>query len=365
MGMEYEYCLEAEEEVFPGRTASSRPTSICQGAESVLPEKTVGHFAFTKPENKAPAPHLAIAKEALVMQSEAVMEAAQRLGPEFHMAVEMILECEGRVVVCGIGKSGLVGRKIAATLASTGTHSFFLHPGEAFHGDMGMLKPIDVVILVSYSGETDEVVRLMPSLKLFGNRIIAMTGNSGSSLARHADIWLDISVMAEVCPNNLAPTTSTLVTMAMGDALAVALIRARNFQPADFARFHPGGSLGRKLLTRVGDVMQTVLPIVTPDTHFQDCLFTMTNGRMGMALVMEGKKLRGVVTDGDLRRAMQKEGGEMKSLLVCKFMNTSPLTIDVDARISDAEIYMREKKVKCLVVTNKKDSVCGILEYIF
>lgn len=197
-----------------------------------------------------------------------VCQLAARLDDEFQRAVELILGCKGRAAVCGMGKSRLIGQKMVATFASTGTPSLFLHPAEAFHGDLGMLKPSDVLILISYSGETEEVVKLIPSLKSFGNKIIAMTGNGQSTLARHADIWLDISVEREVCPNNLAPTTSTLATMAMGDALAVALIAALDFKPMDFARYHPGGSLGRKLLTRVSDVMHTNIPKVARTTSF-------------------------------------------------------------------------------------------------
>ena len=206
--------------------------------------------------------HLSSANETLKLYTQAIERLHQRLSESFNYAVEMILNCQGRVVVAGIGKSGLVGKKMVATFASTGTPSFFLHPTEAFHGDLGMLKPIDVVILISYSGETDDVNKLIPSLKNFGNQIIAMTGNPTSTLGSHADIVLDISIEREACPNNLAPTTSSLVTMALGDALAIALIKARDFKSEDVARFHPGGSLGRKLLCRVRDVMQKKLPII-------------------------------------------------------------------------------------------------------
>ena len=213
--------------------------------------------------------YLQIARETLSVESQALTQLSQRLGDEFSQVVDLILACEGRLVIGGIGKSGLIGKKMVATFASTGTPSFFLHPTEAFHGDLGMLKPIDIVMLISYSGETDDVNKLIPSLKNFGNKIIALTSNKNSTLARHADYVLDITVEREVCPNNLAPTTSALVTLALGDALAVSLITARHFQPADFAKFHPGGSLGRRLLCKVKDQMQTRLPITTPDTSFK------------------------------------------------------------------------------------------------
>lgn len=306
--------------------------------------------------------HLPIAKEALSAQAQAISQLADRLDDQFQRAVELILGCEGRTAVCGMGKSGLIGQKMVATFASTGTPSFFLHPAEAFHGDLGMLKPIDVLILISYSGETEEVIKLIPSLKSFGNKIIAMTGNGQSTLAKHADIWLDISVEREVCPNNLAPTTSTLATMAMGDALAVALIAALDFKPMDFARYHPGGSLGRKLLTRVSDVMHTSLPNVTRDTSFHDCLLVMTSSRLGLALVMDNDTLIGIVTDGDLRRALLGNPGVVNEN-VASFMTAKPHTVKADAQLSEAEAYMLDHKIRALLVTAQgSDEVVGVVE---
>jgi arabinose-5-phosphate isomerase len=306
--------------------------------------------------------HLPIAKDALCAQAQAISQLAERLDGEFQRAVELILGCKGRAVVCGMGKSGLIGQKMVATFASTGTPSFFLHPAEAFHGDLGMLKPIDVLILISYSGETEEVVKLIPSLKSFGNKIIAMTGNGKSTLAKYADIWLDISVDREVCPNNLAPTTSTLATMAMGDALAVALIEALQFKPMDFARYHPGGSLGRKLLTRVSDVMHSPAPVVTPTTNFHDCLLVMTQSRLGMAVVMDRDTLVGIVTDGDLRRALLENEGVLRES-VASFMTANPHTIKADAQLSEAEAYMLENKIRALAVTAEdSDAVVGVVE---
>lgn len=306
--------------------------------------------------------HLVIAKEALIAQAQAVGLLADRLDGEFQRAVEMMLECKGRATVCGMGKSGLIGKKMVATFASTGTPSFFLHPAEAFHGDLGMLKPTDVLILISYSGETEEVVKLIPSLKSFGNKIIAMTGDGKSTLARHADVWLDISVEREVCPNNLAPTTSTLATMAMGDALAVALIEALDFKPMDFARYHPGGSLGRKLLTRVSDVMKTNTPIVSLDTNFHDCLWVMTASRLGLAVVLDEGKLIGIVTDGDLRRALL-DSPDVVDAKVWEFMTANPHTIKADAQLSEAEGYMIDRKIRALPVTaTDSDEIVGVVE---
>jgi arabinose-5-phosphate isomerase len=307
--------------------------------------------------------HLPIAKEALCAQAQAISQLAERLDGEFQRAVELILGCKGRTVVCGMGKSGLIGQKMVATFASTGTPSFFLHPAEAFHGDLGMLKPIDMLILISYSGETEELIKLIPSLKSFGNKIIAMTGNGKSTLASHADIWLDISVDREVCPNNLAPTTSTLATMAMGDALAVALIEALDFKAMDFARFHPGGSLGRKLLTRVCDVMHSPAPVVSPATSFHDCLLVMTQSRLGLTLVNDDNgKLAGIVTDGDLRRALLDNPGVVNQS-VAAFMTPRPHTIAASAQLSEAEGYMRDNKIRALAVTGETaGEVVGVVE---
>jgi arabinose-5-phosphate isomerase len=306
--------------------------------------------------------HILTAKEALNVQAQAIKTLADRIADEFQRAVELILTCKGRTAVCGMGKSGLIGQKMVATFASTGTPSLFLHPAEALHGDLGMLKPSDVIILISYSGETEEVVKLIPSLKSFGNKIIAMTGNGKSILAKHADIWLDISVEREVCPNNLAPTTSTLATMAMGDALAVALIDALQFKPMDFARYHPGGSLGRKLLTKVSDVMHTNMPTVTPATSFHDCLWVMTAGRLGLAVVIEEGKLVGIVTDGDLRRALLDNPEIVNDNVSC-FMTRNPHTIKASTQFSQAEMYMLGRRIKALpVVADEGDEIVGVVE---
>ena len=307
--------------------------------------------------------YLQIAKNSLSVESLALAQLGRRLDQDFNHVVDLILACKGRLVIGGIGKSGLIGKKMVATFASTGTPSFFLHPTEAFHGDLGMLKPIDIVMLISYSGETDDVNKLIPSLKNFGNKIIALTSNKHSTLARHADYVLDITVEREVCPNNLAPTTSALVTLALGDALAVSLITARDFQPADFAKFHPGGSLGRRLLSRVKDQMQTRLPIITPTTGFTDCLTVMNEGRMGVALVMEDERLEGIITDGDIRRALTTNGAETLNKTARDFMTRSPKTIHQDEFLSKAEDVMKAKKIHSLVVLDDHDRVVGLIEF--
>ncbi|MBN6076259.1 KpsF/GutQ family sugar isomerase [Aggregatibacter actinomycetemcomitans] len=307
--------------------------------------------------------YLHIAQETLSVEENALGQLKQRLDGTFADVVDLILNCKGRLVIGGIGKSGLVGKKMVATFASTGTPSFFLHPTEAFHGDLGMLKPIDVVMLISYSGETDDVNKLIPSLKNFGNKIIALTSNKNSTLARHADYVLDITVQREVCPNNLAPTTSVIVTMALGDALAVCLMRARDFQPEDFAKFHPGGSLGRRLLCRVKDQMQTRLPVAALTTTFTDCLTIMNEGRMGVALVMEQQQLRGIITDGDIRRALTANGAESLNKTAQELMTSHPKTIHQDTYISEAENYMKAHKIHSLVVVDNTQNVVGLVEF--
>lgn len=306
---------------------------------------------------------VASAKHTLTTQAQALERLAQRINSQFSAAINLILATEGRTIICGMGKSGLIGAKIAATFASTGTPSFFLHPGEAFHGDLGMIEPQDTLILISYSGETEELLRLLPSLHSFGNTCIAMVGNLESTLAKNCDTVLDISVDREVCPNNLAPTTSTTMTTAMGDALAVALMECRNFQPQDFARFHPGGSLGRKLITRVKDLMhKDNLPECQPTTQLKDAIGIMTAGRMGMVLVKEHGKLIGIFTDGDLRRAILGNTPNMMEQSMSELMTAKPKTIHEDTLIVEAEEQMLQDKITLLVVVNQTDEVVGLLE---
>jgi len=307
-----------------------------------------------------------IAVASLSSQSRALDAISDELGPEFDDALKLILSCKGRVIVSGMGKSGIVGKKIAATFASTGTPSFYVHPGEAIHGDLGMITADDLIVLLSYSGETDEVVKLLPSLKYFGNRIIGIVGATDTTLGRQADVVLRINVEREVCPNNLAPTTSALAIMALGDALAVCLIKARDFKPSDFAQFHPGGMLGRRLLSRVGDVMKTDnLPLIGPDETVRDAIFCMTSGRLGLAIIVQGNRLMGILTDGDLRRALIMDP-TMMDKSVRDFMTPVPVTISANSMVTDAEVLMRKYKIRALVVTDaregQEDQVCGLLE---
>jgi arabinose-5-phosphate isomerase len=294
--------------------------------------------------------------------TDAITRLDGALGAPFSAAVDLVMKAGGHVVVCGMGKSGLIGRKIAATLASTGTPSLFLHPAEAIHGDLGMVRSGDVVILISNSGETEEIVRLLPAFQRLDARIIAMTASANSSLSNAAEITLDISVDREACPLNLAPTTSALNTLVLGDAIAVSLMEARGFEEADFARTHPGGALGRRLLTRVRDAMRTEnLPFVDPEMPVQDAIIAMTEGRLGMALVGSPDALSGILTDGDLRRLLMR-GADLAGTPVRDVASPNPLTIAGDLLMADAEARMQEARVQCLVVTDADGRVEGVVQ---
>jgi arabinose-5-phosphate isomerase len=284
------------------------------------------------------------------------------LGNEFSKAVEFMNNTSTHIIICGMGKSGLVGRKISSTLASTGTPSIFLHPAEAIHGDLGKVQKQSVVLLISYSGETGEIIALIPALKRLDVNIIALTGVKNSTLANISDIVLDTSVDREACPLNLAPTTSTMITMVLGDALAVSLMELKNFKQEDFALTHPGGSLGRRLLSSVKDEMkQNNLPFIDQNSIVQDVLVKMTEGRLGLALVGIKEELKGVITDGDIRRALidNKNFAELKAK---DLMNTNPLTALESDNLQVAEKRMREAKVQCLIVKNLMNEVVGVIQ---
>jgi len=297
------------------------------------------------------------------VQSDALSAHSRQLGDEYLQALSLMKNCAGRVVVCGMGKSGHIGKKISATLASVGTPSFFMHPGEAFHGDLGMLTEKDLLLLISYSGETDELLKIIPSIQHFGNKIIAITGATDSTLAANADVVLDASVEKETCPNNLAPTTSTTLTLVIGDALASTLTLEKKFSPMDFARFHPGGSLGKRLLTFVRDEMRSDnLPCVQPDTSLTDALMVMTETRTGLALVMKEQQLQGVISDGDVRRFLIS-GKSVAECSAQQLMNSSPCFISANARLTEAEEIMREKHIKWLIVSEDGRQLDGIIEW--
>jgi len=302
-----------------------------------------------------------IGREVFEVQAEALRATAEKLSQEFDRAVDMILSTSGRVIVSGMGKSGIIGNKIAATLASTGTPSFSVHPAEAYHGDLGMFTADDVAILISYSGETEEVIRLVPSLRHFGVKIIALVGNPESTLGRNSDLVLDVSVEREACPNNLAPTTSTTVTLAMGDALAVALIERRQFKPHDFAVFHPGGSLGRRLLTRVKDVMHTDLPICTSRDSMKEVIMTASQAGLGLAVVVDDGEIKGIITDGDLRRALFNHDS-LDGLTAESVMTRSPMLINENEMFADAENIMLKASITSLLVVSEQGALSGVLK---
>ena len=306
---------------------------------------------------------LNLACRTLAVEAEALQNMASLLGEEFVAAVDCILACRGKVIITGMGKSGLVGRKIAATLASTGTHSFYLHPGEAFHGDLGMISSEDIVVALSHSGETDEVLKIVPFIQSNGNTLISITGNQESTLAKNSHIHLNTGVKEEACILHLAPTTSTTAQLAMGDALAIALMQARDFTSMDFARLHPGGSLGRRLLMNVGNVMRRHdLPVVGMDCSATDMIHAMTRGGLGLIIICDGEKIEGIVTDGDLRRAMESRQSEFFVIKAIDIATRSPKCIGANAKLIEAEKIMTEHKVNSLLVTTEQGRLEGIIQ---
>jgi arabinose-5-phosphate isomerase len=306
---------------------------------------------------------LEMARHVLRTEAEAVAALADRLGPEFDRAVQLILSCHGRVIVSGIGKSGHIARKIAATMASTGTPAYFVHAAEAVHGDLGMITREDVMIALSNSGENDELLTVVPLVKRQGGRLIAITGNAESSLAKEADVHLDAAVREEACPLNLAPTASTTAALALGDALAVALLDARGFGAEDFARSHPGGALGRRLLTHVRDVMRPAdgVPKVSHGTTVTEALLAMTRGGMGMVVVANATdNTLAIFTDGDLRRAMEKFG-DLRAMPVGELATRGPRTIEPDRLAVEAVEMMERLKINQLLVVDAAGKLHGAL----
>lgn len=298
------------------------------------------------------------------IEAQALTALAQRIDGSFSAACRSILACKGRVVATGMGKSGHIARKIAATLASTGTPAFYVHPGEAGHGDLGMITDADVVLALSYSGESDEVLMLLPVLKRQGNPLISMTGRPGSTLAREADIHLDVSVPAEACPLDLAPTSSTTATLAMGDALAVALLEARGFTADDFARSHPAGSLGRRLLLHITDVMHggDEVPRVSQQASLSEALVEMSRKRLGMTAVVDADgRLVGLFTDGDLRRTLDNPALDIRQASIGEVMTHQPKTIGADQLAVEAARMMETYKISGLIVVDGEQRPVGAL----
>ena len=303
-------------------------------------------------------------RRVLEIETRALEALAGRLDGDFSAACRLLLACGGRVVCTGMGKSGHIARKIAATLASTGTPAFYVHPGEAGHGDLGMVTDADVVVALSNSGETDELLMLLPVLKRQGNRLVAMTGRPGSTLAREADIHLDVSVPAEACPLDLAPTSSTTAALAMGDALAVALLEARGFTADDFARSHPAGALGRRLLLHITDVMHAgdEVPRIRAGATVSEALVEMSRKRLGMTAVVDGDgTLLGLYTDGDLRRTLDDAAVDLRSTVIDEVMTRTPRTIGADALAVEAARLMEEHKINALLVVDAANKVVGAL----
>lgn len=306
---------------------------------------------------------LKLARQVLSVEADAVRALADRIDVNFVRALELLLACKGRVVVSGMGKSGHIGRKMAATLASTGTPAFFVHPGEASHGDLGMIAHDDVVIALSNSGESAEITAILPLIKRRGAKLIGLSGNPASTLGRESDVHLNVAVDKEACPHNLAPTASTTAALAMGDALAVTLLDARGFTPEDFARTHPGGSLGRKLLVHVRDVMHTgeALPVVNKSATLKDALLEMTRKGLGMtAVVDDDGLLAGVFTDGDLRRALEKSV-DVRAASIIELMSAQPKSINADRLAVEAVEKMQELQINGLLVINKNKELVGAL----
>ena len=306
---------------------------------------------------------LDVAKDALQTEADALLRIKRDLGEEFVRTVETILACNGKVIMTGMGKSGLVAKKIAATLASTGTPSFYMHPGEAFHGDLGMISKGDIVIALSYSGETDEVLKIVPFIHDNGNFLISMTGNCNSSLAKNSDIHLDVKVEHEACILHLAPTTSTTAQLALGDALACSLMKVRNFTSMDYARLHPGGSLGRRLLMTVGNVMhRNDLPIVDENCSATEMIQRISQGGLGLIVICREGEILGIVTDGDVRRAMESKQAEFFNIRPMDIASTTPKMINPEEKLIEAEKMMTQHKINSLLVVDNDKHLVGVIQ---
>jgi len=302
-------------------------------------------------------------QETLSLEAHSILDQISNVGPAFEKAIMLISKSNGNLVVTGMGKSGIIGHKIAATMASTGTPSVFMHPGEAYHGDLGMVKSGDVVLALSFSGETDEVLKLIPFFRDNGNPVISITGNQNSTLAGNSDVHLHIVIAKEACPLSLAPTSSTTVTLAMGDALAIALMKLNDFKEENFARFHPGGSLGKRLLSKVETVMRTHdLPVIQSDSNFTEIITTISQGKLGLALVNQASKTVGIITDGDMRRVMESKGKEAFDLRAEDIMTRNPRKICLSTSLTEAELYFVSNKINSLVVVDASGSTVGVVQ---
>ena len=304
-----------------------------------------------------------LAQEVFEIESKEIANLSKRLTDDFEKAINAILQSSGKLIVSGMGKSGIIGKKIAATLASTGTPSFFLHPGEAYHGDLGMIEENDIVLLISNSGETDEVLKLIPFLKHQKNCTISMSGNDESTLAKNTNYHLNIAVDKEACPLFLAPTSSTTATLVMGDALAVTLMKLRDFKEENFAKFHPGGSLGRRLLTTVGDVMKKKnLPIISSQATIKEVIQKISEGKLGLVVIIDNNKIMGIITDGDIRRAMESREKDFFNLKAEDLMSNHPKLIYESDKLISASNIMSQHKINSLLVVNESNDLVGVVQ---
>ena len=297
-------------------------------------------------------------------EAEALMGLIPQIDDNFDNAVELIFRCHGKVIVTGVGKSGHIGAKIAATLSSTGTPSFFINPLDVFHVDLGVMTKEDVVLAISNSGQTDELLRFIPMVLHMEIPIVGMSGNPSSLLAKYSTYHINVSVTKEACPLNLAPTSSTTATLAMGDALAVALMEKRNFRPQDFAQFHPGGELGKRLLTTAGDVMRTEeMPLITPEMHLGEAIILVSKGKLGLGIAQRNGEIAGLITDGDIRRAMEKWKAQFFDKTVADIMTASPKTVTSDTKISEVQGIMNRYKIHSVLVTDGHNHLLGVVDH--
>ena len=304
-----------------------------------------------------------LAQEVFEIESKEIANLSKRLTDDFEKAINAILQSSGKLIVSGMGKSGIIGKKIAATLASTGTPSFFLHPGEAYHGDLGMIEENDIVLLISNSGETDEVLKLIPFLKHQKNCTISMSNNDDSTLAKNTNYHLNIAVDKEACPLFLAPTSSTTATLVMGDALAVTLMKLRDFKEENFAKFHPGGSLGRRLLTTVGDVMKKKnLPIISSQATIKEVIQRISEGKLGLVVIIDNNKIIGIITDGDIRRTMESREKDFFNLKAEDLMSNHPKLIYESDKLISASNIMSQHKINSLLVVNESNDLVGVVQ---
>jgi len=304
-----------------------------------------------------------IAKEVFEIESQEIVNLSNLLTDDFENAVKSVFETKGKFIICGMGKSGIIGKKIAATLASTGTPSFFLHPGEAYHGDLGMIEKEDILLLISNSGETDEVLKIIPFLKSQGNITISMSGNPQSTLGTNTDYHLNIAIKKEACPLSLAPMSSTTATLVMGDAIAAALMKLRDFKDENFAKFHPGGSLGKRLLTTVASVMKKDnLPLCSSESFIKEIIHKITDGKCGLVVVIDNEKIKGIITDGDIRRTMETKENEFFNLKAKELMSRNPKLIKSNEKLIQASEIMSEAKINSLVVVDEDDKLIGIVQ---